>query len=191
MTELHSGREPAAWEHGVGDSLDWRKALDCFPCPSPVPPNSGHHWSCLGWEGGDTASGFLGPALRRLLRPVLQRLLSRSSRGLRTRLQYFVLCYYLFFCNSFIEKYTIQFAHLNYHSMTQLNGKNRQPSPHSFVSILIFSNENQLPFGCHRCNPHPSRPLASTNAPSVSITHITLVESYNTWPLVTGFFHLE
>lgn len=132
-----------------------------------------------------------GPALRRLLRPVLQRLSSRSSRGLRTRLQYFVLCYYLFFCNSFIEKYTIQFAHLNYHSMTQLNGKNRQPSPHSFVSILIFSNENQLPFGCHRCNPHPSRPLASTDAPSVSITHITLVESYNTWPLVTGFFHLE
>lgn len=59
MTELHSGREPAAWEHGVGDSLDWRKALDCSPCPSPVPPNSGHHWSCLGWEGGDAASGFL------------------------------------------------------------------------------------------------------------------------------------
>lgn len=160
-----------------------------------VPPPSPQTQATTGPASGGRAEtlppGSSDPRYVDSFAPVLQRLLSRSSRGLRTRLQYFVLCYYLFFCNSFIEKHTIQFAHLNYHSMTQLNGKNRQPSPHSFVSILIFSNENQLPFGCHRCNPHPSRPLASTDAPSVSITHITLVESYNTWPLVTGFFHLE
>ena len=36
----------------------------------------------------------------------------------------------------------------------------------------------------------PLQPLAAANATSVWSGHLLLVESYNMWPFVTGFFHL-
>lgn len=58
VTELQSWREPAAWEHGVGDSLDWQEALDCYLCPPPTPQTQVTIAPASGGRVGTLPSGF-------------------------------------------------------------------------------------------------------------------------------------